>query len=214
MAKKTWAERWGESPVDYTRSIQALSKELKKIRNLTARRIASLKKGKAYSYAAYQYEQSMQKTYLKGMQPNVSQMSYQQLERELRMHHQFWASKTATQKGAKEELYRQSSAIFGTTKSGRPSRLMTLEEGRAFWSAYHEFYNMYKDSTAKYDSNRLQRVIGAALDARDFNNVDMTKLLADARKAMEEDFDNPFETSLDIARRMEALKGNGNDFEL
>lgn len=213
MERKTWAEKWGESPVNYAKPKTELAKELKKVRNLTARRTASLEKKSAYSYANYQFKQSMEKNYIHGQQPDVNQMSYRQIERELRIHHQFWSSKTATEAGAKAEQYAQSKRIFGETKSGKPRRLLGIEEAKKFWSVYDEFYNMYKEGTAKYDSNRVQQLIGEQMSSVDLYDVDMIQLLEDVRESLEKEF-NPFESSLEMARKMnkEVFNSDGNDF--
>ena len=87
---KTKAEKFGASTVDYTNA-EFVKKQLREIRTATARRIASLNKDpKTFSYAAYQFDQNMKSTYLGGKQPSIEKMSFQQMERELRMHHQFW----------------------------------------------------------------------------------------------------------------------------
>lgn len=180
--KKTWAERWGESPVDYEMGDEEMRKLLKKVRNLTARRMASLEKGNSFSYAAMQFDQAMKKTYLGGKLPDVNKMKWQAVERELRSHHQFWSSKTSTTSGARAEQVEQSKRIWGVDKSGKPARLMTFEESKAFWSAYEEFNNIYKGSIARYDSNRIQQAVGQV-----FSNVGfwITDLKALSEAAME-----------------------------
>lgn len=232
---KTKAERWGAGLVDYTNA-QAVEKQLREIRTATARRIASLNKNpKNFSYAAYQFEQNMKQTYIGGKQPPIEKMSFQQMERELRMHHLFWASKTSTAAGAKDETLRQSARIFGVDKFGRLNRIMGKNAGREFWKVYNEFYRVYKDSTAKLDSYRVQELIGEQLNRIISDDADLMQILQQVKDELDEmdsakftsegqelimravfsssrnDIDgagNPFETSLDIARR---LNRNGND---
>ena len=187
MTKKTWAEAWGEEQPDYSMGKSAMKKLLRKIRTSTARRVQSLSKQKSFSYAARQFDQSMKKTYLGGKTPNLNTMTYRQMERELRMHHQFWSSKTATVKGAREEQIEQSKRIFGM-KGGKPTRVMTYEESVAFWKAYDEFYNMYKNSTSRFDSTRIQQVLGNAMTmGGEFFDVDadLVMLLEDAMEELE-----------------------------
>lgn len=211
MAKPTWAEKWGSNPVDYSRPREVLERELKKLRNLTARRTASLSKKNAFSYALYQYDQNIKKNFL--IRQPVEQMTYKQIEKELRIIHDFWSSKTSTYKGAREEQLLQSARIFGTNKSGKPKKTLTIEEARKFWSVYDEFYNMYKEGTAKYDSNRVQQIIGEEYSEKNFAEVDMVQFLDDVHKRLEEDYEE--NTSLGIARKMSKgvfTGGNGFSF--
>lgn len=209
MAKPTWAEKWGSQPVDYNRPREVLEKELRKLRNLTARRTASLSKKNAFSYALYQYDQNMKKNFL--VRQDVAELTRNQLEKELRIIHDFWSSKTSTYKGAREEQIIQSTRIFGKTKAGKPRRVLTIEEARKFWSVYDEFYNMYKEGTAKYDSNRVQQIIGEAYVEKDFSNIDMVQFLDEVRTRLEQDYEE--NTSLGIARKMsKGVYTGGNDF--
>ena len=186
--RQTWAEKWGQSNPDYTIGKKAMASLLKKVRSSTTRRISSLAKKKSFSYAANQFNQSIKKTYLTGKMPSVENMSYKQMERELRYHHQFWSSKTATESGARSEQVEQSKRIFGVDKRGRPLRVMSFEESRAFWAAYEEFFNMYKDSTARFDSSRVQQAIGSAMSMRDGfidREADLVKILSNAMDNLE-----------------------------
>lgn len=185
--RRTWAEKWGQSNPDYTIGKKSMASLLKKVRSSTTRRISSLTKKKSFSYAANQFNQSIKKTYLNGQMPKIEDMSYKQMERELRYHHQFWSSKTATESGARAEQIEQSKRIFGVDKKGRPLRLMSFEESRAFWAAYEEFYNMYKDSTARFDSSRVQQAMGAAMSSRDGyfdRDADLVKILSNTMERL------------------------------
>ena len=186
--RQTWAEKWGQSNPDYTIGKKAMASLLKKVRSSTTRRISSLAKKKSFSYAANQFNQSIKKTYLAGKMPSVENMSYKQMERELRYHHQFWSSKTATERGARSEQVEQSKRIFGVDERGRPLRVMSFDESRAFWAAYEEFFNMYKDSTARFDSSRVQQAIGSAMSMRDGfidKEADLVKVLSEAMESLE-----------------------------
>lgn len=232
---KTKAEKWGASLVDYTNEA-AVEKKLKEIRTATARRVASLNKDpKTFSYSAFQFEQNMKSTYLGGRQPSIEKMTFQQMERELRMHHQFWASKTSTLAGAKDETLRQSERIFGVDESGRLNRVIGKDAGREFWKAYDEFYRVFKDSTAKLDSYRVQQLMGEQLQRIISDDADLMQILQEVKKELDEmdeakftnegqelvmravfsssrneidNGNNPFESALDIARR---LNRNGDD---
>lgn len=160
---QTWAEKWGKSNVDYTAGKDELAAILKKVRSSTARRVASLKKSGAFSYAAMQFEQTMKKTYFNGKLPDIDKMSWQAIERELRSHHQFWAAKTSSSSGARKEQIEQSKRIWGVDKSGKPLRVMSFDESKAYWSAYEEFNKIYKGSLARFDSNRIQQAIGSIM---------------------------------------------------
>ena len=187
MARKTWAEKWGEEQPDYSMGKGSMKKLLKKVRTMTARRVQSLNKKNAFSYAAQQFNQSMKRTYLNGTAPSLENMTYRQMERELRMHHQFWSSKTATERGSRAEQVEQSKRIFGTDAKGRPIRVMTFEESKLFWSAYEEFFNMYKNSSAAFDSDRIQQAIGEAMAAEDgyFSPyVDLVYILDEAKETL------------------------------
>lgn len=231
---KTKAEKFGASLVDYS-SEEAVAKQLREIRTATARRIASLNKdSRTFSYAAYQFEQNMKQTYVGGKQPSLERMSFKQMEKELRMHHQFWASKTSTAAGAKDEMLRQSERIFGTDQSGRLNRTIGKEAGREFWKVYDEFYRVFKDSTAKLDSYRVQQLIGEQINRVISGDADLMQILQEVKNELDEmdsakftgegqelimravfsasrneidNANNPFETTLDIARR---LNRNGN----
>ena len=187
-SKKTWAEKWGESTPDYTMGKKAMAKTLQKVRQSTTRRVASLTSKKAFSYAAHQFNQSIKKTYLSGKLPKIENMSYKQMERELRYHHQFWSSKTSTERGSRAEQIEQSKRIFGTKKGGQPIRIMTFDESKLYWAVHDEFYNMYADSTARFDSSRVQQAVGVAMQMGNGfidKDVDIVQILQGAREALE-----------------------------
>lgn len=196
MPKQTWAESWGSKPVDYNRTTDELAKELKKVRNLTSRRVASLNRKKSFSFASYQYDQSMGKQYIHGKQPDIKTMSYQAIEKELRIHHQFWSSETATEKGSKSQQIAQSKRIFGVDQKGRPRRLMSFDEGKAFWAAYYEFQNLYRADKTYLDSNRIQRILGETMFGTESEDFDLLRALQITRDIAVEDYNrvSPFNT--------------------
>lgn len=215
MAKKTWAEKWGGNPVDYTRTSNELAKELKKVRSATTRRMAAIKRNNTFSYAAEAYQAKIKSIYMLGKMPDISSMSYQRIERELRIHHDFWSAKTSSIKGAKDTIREMSANFFGSDKRGRPRHILNESELSEVWSLYHEFQNMYKESSAKYDSYRLQTVIGAAFESEVFDPKDFAQTLKSIRSAMEVDFESEDEMSRDELIdffRNEVFNGNGNDF--
>ena len=163
MAKKTWAERWGESEVDYSNK-ETVEKTLRKIRNLTARRVASLRGSDSFSFAEDQLTKQMKKLYMFGKLPDLEQLGWQTKEQELRLYHQFWASKTATKAGSRNEQIRQSIRLFGTDSRGKPLRLLTIEEGRAYWDVYDKYYELHGEESTHLDSNRVQRILGESIN--------------------------------------------------
>lgn len=179
MAKKTWAERWGSRQVDYS-SKESVYSQLRKIRKLTERRLASLENHESFSFAKYQLDQILKKNYLNGRLPDIDTMTWQDRERELRWYHQFWASKTATLSGSKQEQIRQSIRLFGADKRGRPARLLTLEEGRTYWEVYNKYYELHGAESTHLDSNRVQRIIGESINTilnPDLDLVNYLKLI-------------------------------------
>lgn len=176
MAKKTWAERWGESEVNYSNKAE-VEKTLRKIRNLTARRLASLAKSNSFSFAAYQLTEQLKEMYMFGKLPKIEDMTWRTVEEELRHYHDFWSSKTATKEGAKKEQISQSARIFGTSPNGKPNRIMTLEEGRAYWSAYKKFNELYGHESTHLDSNRIQRILGESVEKIFDPNLDLISYL-------------------------------------
>lgn len=195
--RKTKMEKWGAIPVDYTKRpnestdqyTNRLRKELKNVRQQTARRLAALNKNsKFFSYAGYAFEQEMKKMYLKV--PSVNQLDYQGVEKELRMHHQFWASKTSSEKGMRDETLRQSARIFGIDQSGRINRVFTKDEGREYWKTYYKFYELNHEGTAKYDSNRIQRILGEAATVVDLTDIDAVAFFNRLKKTFDEDYES------------------------
>lgn len=166
MAKKpTWGEVWGSSEPNYWKSTASLRKDLEKVRQKTFSRYGSLTRNKAFSYAAHALEQNLKRNYIQGRLPSVEDMSQKQIEKELRIYHQFWSSKTSSLAGAREERKSQSARIFGTTPSGRPKRYMSYDESVMYWEVYDKFYEMFKGKTARFSSETVQQMLGESIDA-------------------------------------------------
>ena len=187
MAKKTWAERWGSRDVDYSNA-ESVYSQLRKLRNLTQRRLESLENNESFSFAKYQLDQILKKNYLNGQLPDIDKMKWQDRERELRWYHQFWASQTSTVAGSKKEQIRQSIRIFGADKRGKPNRLLTLEEGRTYWEVYDKYYELHGSESTHLDSNRVQRIIGESINKIFDPNIDLVKYLKLVKLDLEQEF--------------------------
>lgn len=210
MPKKTWAEQWGEKEIDWTMKETEMRKLAKKVQNLTERRIKSIERQGYYSYAG----DKLREQWAESTKP-ISRMNRWELSSRLAELHHFWESKTSTLKGAKEEIERQSARIFGTNQKGRAVRRLTREEASAYWAAYDEFYNQYKGATARYDSFRLQRVLGSAFSMNaDGANLDLMGLLEDVRRQMDAELDLglQFDPVTGLAINAEEVFRGGNGF--
>lgn len=205
MAKKTWAERWGESDVDYSNKLE-VAKLVKKLRNLTARRLASLNKSNSFSYAAHQLTEQLKELYMFGKLPSIENTSWQTLEKELRHYHDFWSSKTASKAGAKKEQIAQSARIFGTDVKGRPVRTLTLQEGREYWKAYKQFYELYGHEATHLDSNRVQRILGESIEKIFNPDIDLISYLHSILEIAQTEFERgkPFSAN-ELAGQATAL---------
>ena len=73
---------------------------------------------------------------------------------------EFFNSKTADVKGAREVMRNQDASIFGVDSKGRPLKRMSIEERTEFWATYEEFLNTYKNAEAIYGSDRIQQYLG------------------------------------------------------
>lgn len=189
MAKKTKAEQWGESQVNYNRPLEELRKELKQIRRATERRLEALARNRSFSYSKEALERQIKKTYMNGVKPDVNKLKFQQVEKELAMYHKFWSSSTSTVKGAKEEQIKQSARIFGKDTKGRPRRVLTLEEGRLFWAAYDRFKESYQETT-QYDSRRILRLLGEHMGTVLDPDTDWVEFLENFYQEVEADYNH------------------------
>lgn len=186
--RKTKYEKWGGEQLSFKgHGVEYWRAELLKIRNATSRRVASLrKKGIVSEAMAYlEQQEGLGKT-------PVSKMNYWQITAEVGKYHNFWSMKGSTESGAREINREQDIRIFGTDRYGRPIRTMTREERVQFWSLYSEFQNQYKAESIRYDSTRLQQMIGETL--RPFHgglakNLDVVSVLNTVREKMEADFE-------------------------
>lgn len=87
-------------------------------------------------------------------------MNVNRIRSELFHIQEFFNSKTADVKGAREVMREQDARIFGTNDRGTPTKRMTLEERTKFWSVYEEFLKTYKNAEAIYGSEKIQQFLG------------------------------------------------------
>ena len=87
-------------------------------------------------------------------------MNVNRIRSELFHIQEFFNSKTADVKGAREVMREQDARIFGTNDRGSPVKRMTIEERTKFWSVYEEFLKTYKNAEAIYGSDKIQQFLG------------------------------------------------------
>lgn len=87
-------------------------------------------------------------------------MNVNRIRSELFHIQEFFNSKTADVKGAREVMREQDARIFGTNERGTPIKRMTIEERTKFWSVYEEFLKTYKNAEALYGSDKIQQYLG------------------------------------------------------
>lgn len=87
-------------------------------------------------------------------------MNVNRIRSELFHIQEFFNSKTADVKGAREVMREQDARIFGINDRGTPTKRMTLEERTKFWSVYEEFLKTYKNAEAIYGSEKIQQFLG------------------------------------------------------
>jgi hypothetical protein len=73
---------------------------------------------------------------------------------------EFFNSKTADVKGARQVMREQDARIFGTNEKGAPLKRMTIEERTKFWSVYEEYLKTFKNAEAIYGSDKIQQFLG------------------------------------------------------
>lgn len=87
-------------------------------------------------------------------------MNINRIRSELFHIQEFFNSKTADVKGAREVMREQDARIFGTNERGTPNRRMTIEERTKFWSVYEEYLKTFKNAEAIYGSDKIQQFLG------------------------------------------------------
>lgn len=87
-------------------------------------------------------------------------MNVNRIRSELFHIQEFFNSKTADVKGAREVMREQDARIFGTNERGAPLKRMSIEERTKFWSVYEEFLKTFKNAEAMYGSERIQQFLG------------------------------------------------------
>lgn len=174
--RRTKWEKWGGDTTwheNLPASTEELEKMVKDVRRQTARRISSLEKNQADSYAAYKLEQELEKFHDR----YTDRSDRWALSAELARYHEFWASKGSTVSGAKEINREEDIRIFGSEKRGAivtPVYRMTTEERKKFWAAYMEFMNQHPEKSTRDNSERIQRLVGNYMNlvrAEDFQRI-------------------------------------------
>lgn len=133
-----------------------VSELLRKARAATDRKIDTLHKHpEVFSYAADKLGKYGTR--------NIEKMSRNAQLGELFMLKSFLESESSTLQGARRIALSQDISIFGTTKSGRAKRRMSIDERRAYWSLYDEFMSSDKYKSYQYSSTRIQQSIGEML---------------------------------------------------
>lgn len=94
---------------------------------------------------------------------SVNKMKLSDMRSELNRISDFFRAKTSTVKGSRKVATEQDIAIFGSTKTGRPTHRMTKDERTQFWSLYEEYLNVHKSAMYIYGSNKIQQFLGDAL---------------------------------------------------
>ena len=87
-------------------------------------------------------------------------MNVNKIRSELFHIQEFFNSKTADVKGAREVMREQDARIFGTSAKGVPLKRMTREERDCYWATYDEFLRTYKNAEAIYGSDKIQQYLG------------------------------------------------------
>lgn len=87
-------------------------------------------------------------------------MNVNRIRSELFHIQEFFNSKTADVKGAREVMRNQDASIFGVDSKGRPLKRMSIEERTEFWATYEEFLKTYKNAEAIYGSDRIKQFLG------------------------------------------------------
>ena len=87
-------------------------------------------------------------------------MNVNRIRSELFHIQEFFNSKTADVKGAREVMRNQDASIFGVDAKGRPLKRMSIEERAEFWATYEEFLKTYKNAEAMYGSDRIKQFLG------------------------------------------------------
>lgn len=208
--RKTWAEKWGEQELDFSISTPELRKLTRKVANLTARRLSSIERQGYFSYAGDKLREELSKR-----EKPINKMNRFELSALIADYHHFWQAKTSTVRGAREELASQSGRIFGRDARGRPTRIMTRAEASAVWALKDEFERVYHD-TARYDSNRIQAVIGEVMIQRgnvNFADQNVMDYLDTVRTRLEEDYLREEEEYARKVREMDEVFHGGDDFD-
>lgn len=160
MAKKiTYAQLKSMSATEISKLSQSEAADLlKQFREkLTYRERAFKRAGpNVYSPAL----EKIQDYYERNGVQSPKSMNVNKLRSELFHIQEFFNSKTADVKGAREVMREQDARIFGTSAKGVPLKRMTREERDRYWATYDEFLRTYKNAEALYGSDKIQQYLG------------------------------------------------------
>lgn len=159
MAKITYAKLKSMSATEISKLNQAEAADLlKQFREkLTYRERAFKRAGKnVYSPAL----EKMRDYYDRNGVQSPESMSVNRLRSEMFHIQEFFNSKTADVKGAREVMREQDARIFGVSAKGVPLKRMTREERDRYWATYDEFLRTYKNAEAIYGSDKIQQYLG------------------------------------------------------
>jgi hypothetical protein len=104
--------------------------------------------------------EKMQDYYDRNGVQSPESMNVNKLRSELFHIQEFFNSKTADVKGAREVMREQDARIFGISAKGVPLKRMTREERDRYWATYDEFLRTYKNAEAIYGSDKIQQYLG------------------------------------------------------
>ncbi len=104
--------------------------------------------------------EKMQDYYDRNGVQSPESMNVNKLRSELFHIQEFFNSKTADVKGAREVMREQDARIFGVSAKGVPLKRMTREERDRYWATYDEFLRTYKNAEAIYGSDKIQQYLG------------------------------------------------------
>lgn len=231
MSKKTWAEQWGETPVDWRMNKKAATRLLKKVMNLTKRRVKAIEKSGVYSPAVQHILHSPSgKNYL---DTKISEIdTIQKTTAMISILHDFWAAQSSSISGAKKLEKEQNARIWGTKANGTPLYTMNIDEARAYWALVNEYGRQHPETT-HFDSTRIQAVIGEMYRAigrpigdprprygprtdsgSDLPAVNVTKFLDDTKKALQAEHDGDYEEYRQTISDVKEVFSHNGGFEI
>lgn len=104
--------------------------------------------------------EKMQDYYERNGVQSPDSMNVNRIRSELFHIQEFFNSKTADVKSAREVMREQDARIFGVNERGTPLKRMSIEERTKFWAVYEEFLRTYKNAESIYGSDKIQQFLG------------------------------------------------------